>query len=101
MNPVIDRLKIIFIGIFLVINVGLLIWEFGWVIPRQNCEKAHKWWDPSQRVCAQPVLISDITGRVIDNPKAKVEALKAIGRPIPPGLAQAAAAPPAPAPAKP
>lgn len=92
MNPVIDRLKIIFVGIFLVINIGLLIWEFGWEIPRQNCEKAHKWWDPAERVCAQPILISDVTGRLIDNPQAKVDALKAIGRPIPPSLQQAAAA---------
>ena len=93
MNPVIDRLKLIFLGVFLVINVGLLVWEFGWVIPRQNCEKAHKWWDGSQRVCAQPVLISDITGRVIDSPKAKVQALEAIGRPVPPALKRASAKP--------
>ena len=100
MNPVIDRLKLIFIGVFLVINIGLLVWEFGWEIPRQNCEKAHKWWDPAERVCAQPILVSDITGRVIDDPKAKAAALKAIGRPVPPSLEQAAqAAQPAPAPA--
>jgi len=93
MNPVIDRLKLIFLGVFLVINVGLLVWEFGWVIPRQNCEKAHKWWDGSQRVCAQPVLISDITGRVIDSPKAKVQALEALSRPVPPALKRASAKP--------
>jgi hypothetical protein len=83
MNPVIDRLKLIFLGVFLVANVAMLIWQFGWVMPRETCEKAHKWWDNSQRVCAQPILISDITGRVIDNPKAKEEALRALGR-LPP-----------------
>ncbi|HEV2532240.1 hypothetical protein [Phenylobacterium sp.] len=93
MNPVIDRLKLIFVGVFLVANIVMLVWEFGWVMPRENCEKAHKWWDGGQRVCAQPILISDITGRVIDNPKARAEALKAIGR--------APAAKAAPAPAKP
>jgi hypothetical protein len=101
MNPVIDRLKLIFLGVFVVINIGLLVWEFGWEIPRQNCEKAHKWWDGAQRVCAQPVLISDITGRLIDNPKAKAEALEAIGKPVPPALQRAAEAAPPPAPAKP
>jgi hypothetical protein len=80
MNPVIDRLKLIFVGVFLVANIAMLVWEFGWAMPRENCEKAHKWWDNGQRVCAQPILISDITGRVIDNPKARAEALKAIGR---------------------
>ena len=80
MNPVIDRLKLIFLGVFVVANAVMLVWQFGWVIPRENCEKAHKWWDGSQRVCAQPVLISDITGRVIDNPQAKAEALRALGR---------------------
>jgi hypothetical protein len=102
MNPVIDRLKLIFLGVFLVINVGLAVWEFGWELPREHCEKAHKWWDNAERACGTPVLVSDITGRMIDNPQAKVAALQAIGRPVPPSL-QRAAAPPAakPAPAKP
>jgi hypothetical protein len=98
MNPVIDRLKWIFVGVFLVLNVGMLVYQFGWVIPRQNCEKAHKWWDGSQRVCAQPILVSDVTGRIIDNPKAREEALRAVGR-LPPKPAEAAK--PAPPPAKP
>jgi hypothetical protein len=80
MNPAVERLKLIFVGLFLVINVGLLVWEFGWVRPRQQCEAAGKWWDPGERICAQPILISDVTGRVIDNPKAKEEALRALGR---------------------
>ena len=90
MNPVIDRLKLIFLGVFVVLNVAMLVWQFGWVIPRQNCEKAHKWWDGSQRVCAQPILISDVTGRIIDNPTAREEALRAIGR-LPPKPAASAA----------
>lgn len=108
MNPVIDRLKLIFVGIFLVINIAIGVWEFGWELPRQNCEKAHKWWDNAERACGTPILVSDITGRMIDNPQAKVDALKAVGRPVPPALekaaaaqAQAAKAAPAAAPAKP
>jgi hypothetical protein len=98
MNPVIDRLKLIFLGVFVVANAVMLVWQFGWVIPRENCEKAHKWWDGSQRVCAQPVLISDITGRVIDNPQAKAEALRALGR-LPRDKAAATPSPTAPSPA--
>lgn len=80
MNPAFERLKLIFIAIFVVVNVGLLIWQFGWKQPQEDCENAHKWWDGSQRVCAQPILISDVTGRVIADPKARSEALQAVGR---------------------
>jgi hypothetical protein len=80
MNRTLERLKLIFLGIFAVLTAGMLIWQFGWIVPQQKCEKAHKWWDYSQRVCAQPILISDITGRVIADPQARAEALKALGR---------------------
>jgi len=80
MNPNIERLKLIFIALFAVAAIGVLIWQVGWIIPRKNCEKAHKWWDGGERVCAQPVLISDITGRVITDEKALADAKKAVGR---------------------
>jgi hypothetical protein len=80
MNPTIERLKLIFLGIFAVANVGLLVWQLGWAWPEEKCTDARKWWDGSQRVCAQPILISDITGRVIADPKARAEATAAIGR---------------------
>ena len=80
MNPTIERLKLIFLGIFAVANVGVLIWQLGWAWPEQKCTDARKWWDGSQRVCAQPILISDITGRVIADPKARAEAMAAVGR---------------------
>jgi hypothetical protein len=80
MNPTLDRLKLIFLGVFVVLTVAMLVWQVGWIWPQQNCEKAHRWWDNSQRVCAQPVLISDITGRVIADSNAREAALKALGR---------------------
>lgn len=80
MNPTIDRLKIIFLGIFAVANLGILVWTVGWAWPEERCVGAHKWWDGSARVCAQPILTSDITGRMITDPKARAEALKAVGR---------------------
>jgi hypothetical protein len=80
MNPTIERLKLIFLGIFALANVGMLIWQVGWAWPEQKCTEARKWWDGSQRVCAQPILISDITGRVIADPQARAEAMKAVGR---------------------
>ena len=83
MNRTIERLKLIFLGIFAVANVAMLVWQFGWVVPEQNCDKANKWWDGSQRVCAQPILTSDVTGRVITDAKSRAEAMRVIGR-IPP-----------------
>jgi hypothetical protein len=80
MNRTLERLKLIFLGLFALLFVAMMIWQVGWIWPEQNCEKARKWWDNSQRVCAQPVLISDITGRIISDPQARAEAEKAVGR---------------------
>ena len=84
MNRTIERLKLIFLGIFAVANVGMLVWQFGWAWPEQKCTEAKKWWDGSQRVCAQPILTSDITGRLIADPQSRAEAMRAVGR-VPPG----------------
>jgi hypothetical protein len=81
MNPNIERLKLIFIGIFAVLVTAALVWQVVWIIPGKRCENAHKWWDPHERVCAQPVLISDITGRTIQDKQAEAQAKAAIGRP--------------------
>lgn len=89
MNPTIERLKLIFLGIFAVANVGILVWTVGWAMPEQKCTEAHKWWDGYQRVCATPILTSDITGRMITDPAARAAALKAIGRVPPPIPGQA------------
>lgn len=82
MNPTIHRLKLIFLAIFAVGCVGVAVYQFGWVIPARKCEAQGNWFDWQGRVCARPVLISDITGRTI--PERHAEAAKA-----------AAAAPPA------
>jgi hypothetical protein len=89
MNPTVERLKLIFLGIFAVACVAIAVWQVGWIWPRQKCEQGHKWWDNSQRVCAQPVLISDITGRTIQDKQAEAAAKAAIGRPAAPATAAA------------
>ena len=84
MNPHIERLKLIFIAAFAVLVVGALVWQVVWIFPQKRCEGAHKWWDPSARVCAQPILISDITGRTIQDKQAAAKAKAAIGKvPVP------------------
>ena len=76
----IDRLKLFFLGLFAFITAATLIVHFVWIWPGKECEAAHKWWDWRTRVCAQPILISDVTGRIIADPKARAEAKKALGR---------------------
>jgi hypothetical protein len=80
MNPNIERLKLIFIAVFALGAVGVGVWQVGWAMPAKKCAEARKWWDSSQRVCATPILVSDITGRVITDEKALAEAKKAVGR---------------------
>lgn len=81
MNPTIERLKLAFLAVFAVLIVGVVVWQIGWAMPRKACESQHKWWDHGQRVCAQPVLISDITGRTIQDKQAEAAARAAMGRP--------------------
>ena len=83
MNPNIERLKLLFLAVFAILAVGVGVWHFGWAVPQKKCESAHKWWDPGQRICAQPVLISDITGRTIQDKQAEAAARAVVGKPAP------------------
>lgn len=74
MNRIINRLKLIFLGIFAVLTLGVGVYQFAWAIPEQKCEEKMHWWDWRTRTCARPILISDITGRVIDTPEARAAA---------------------------
>ena len=70
MNRTINRMMLIFLGVFLISAAVVVVYQYVWVIPGQTCESSGDWWDWRQRTCAHPVLISDITGRVIINDKA-------------------------------
>ncbi|MEW5684502.1 MAG: hypothetical protein AB1942_06260 [Pseudomonadota bacterium] len=84
MNANIERLKLIFIALFVVGVVGVAVWQIGWAIPGKKCTDAKKWWDAGERVCATPILVSDVTGRVITDKKALEDAKRALGRPTAP-----------------
>ena len=81
MNRTIDRLKLIFLGLFVIMSAGVFVYHIFWVWPGQKCEAAGDWWDGSTRTCGHPILISDITGRVIKDDTtreaAKADAVKA------------------------
>jgi uncharacterized membrane protein len=63
MNASINRLKIIFMGIFAVAVVAIWTYQLLWVWPSKDCAKAGGWWDGGQRVCATPIFIPSLTGR--------------------------------------
>ena len=98
MNRTIDRLKLMFLGLFAILSAGALAYHVFWVWPGQKCEAAGDWWDWRSRTCARPILISDITGRPRTD-KASREAAKADAAKRE-GKAPAKAAVPAAAPAK-
>jgi len=63
MNPTINRLKLIFLGLFALGCAGVWAYQILWVWPAQRCEDSGAWWDREHRVCATPIAITDITGR--------------------------------------
>jgi hypothetical protein len=74
MNRTIDRMKVIFVALFAVLSAGVFVYHIGWVWPGKRCEARGDWWDWRSRVCAHPILLSDITGRTIgDIEKEKAE----------------------------
>jgi hypothetical protein len=81
MNPNIERLKLIFIGVFALLVVGVGVWQVGWIMPQKTCEtEKHGWWDPEARVCAQPVLITTLTRRPAADKAAEEAARQAIAK---------------------
>ncbi|HEX5377712.1 MAG TPA: hypothetical protein VFW47_04025 [Phenylobacterium sp.] len=74
----IDRLKLIFLGLFALITATVLVIHFVWVWPGKQCEAKGDWWDWRTRICAHPIPISDITGRIIADPKDRAEAKAAL-----------------------
>lgn len=63
MNRTIDRLKLVFLGIFAVGCAGIWAYQIFFVLPAKRCEAQGQWWDNATRVCARPIYIPDITGR--------------------------------------
>ena len=64
MNRTITRVKIIFFGLFLAGSLGMLGYHFYFVWPAQNCDAQGGWWDPKDHLCASPMPIWRITGRL-------------------------------------
>ena len=81
MNPNIERLKLIFIAVFVLAVAGVAVWQVGWIMPARNCEVEKRgWWDSEKRVCARPVLITTLTRRPAADKAAEAAAKAEIER---------------------
>jgi hypothetical protein len=63
MNPTIDKLKLLFLGIFVIGAAASWGYQVFWKWPQRECESKGAWWDGATRTCAAPLYIPDITGR--------------------------------------
>lgn len=70
------RLSILFLSAFAVLMGGMFAYESLVVAPGDRCEAGGKWWDPQDRVCAQPISIAEITGRPNPGERAAASAEK-------------------------
>jgi hypothetical protein len=62
-NPNILRLKLIALGVFAVVTVGLVAYQFLYVIPAEKCAKEGGWWLAEKRGCYSPIYLPAVTGR--------------------------------------
>jgi hypothetical protein len=68
MNRLIDRLKLVFLGLFAAACVAVWTYQLVWLGPEKRCEAHGDWWDPGARVCATPIFLPRMTGRPIGAP---------------------------------
>jgi hypothetical protein len=85
MNRTVTRIKLIFVGVFLVACVGVWTYQAVYVWPRDKCEKGGGWFDPGSRQCGRVVYIPDITGRYVrsDGHEERVNLPKPAAKPAP------------------
>jgi hypothetical protein len=69
MNPVIQRLSLLFVSLFFACCVAVAVYQFVWVAPAKRCEARGAWWDPDTRICATPIFLPALTHRPIGAPK--------------------------------
>lgn len=74
MNPAIQRLTLLFVGLFFASCVAVAVYQFLWVAPAKRCEDHGAWWDPDTRICATPIYLPDLTHRPIGAPRASLPA---------------------------
>jgi hypothetical protein len=64
MKSAINRIKLIFLGLFVVACGAVWYYHATYVWPKQRCEAHGDWWDEKDRVCAVPMPIWTFTHRM-------------------------------------
>jgi hypothetical protein len=64
MKSSIDRIKLIFFGVFVVACAAAWGYQAMFIWPKQRCEAHGDWWDDEDRVCAVPMPIWAFTHRM-------------------------------------
>lgn len=81
MNRTIDRLKLIFLGIFVVAAAAVWAYQMLIVKPKRECENEGGWWGAEWRECSRAVSIAPYEGP----PAPPIDSLeKARATPAPP-----------------
>lgn len=68
MNRTINRLKIIFVGLFLVSTVGVFAYHYMWVWPKARCEARGGAWAGKWLKCGTIYSIETLTRRPLNVP---------------------------------
>ena len=58
------RLKLFFLGLFVLIAAGLWGYNALYVWPAKQCEAQGHWWDDRDRQCGVPVPLTVLTRRL-------------------------------------
>ena len=81
MHKTFDRLRLIFLGLFILGTGAAWVYQVLWLQPERECVARGNWWHAKGRTCAVPVDITAITGRPRNAPPVTVTAPPAQGAP--------------------
>lgn len=66
-------LRTLFLVLFAIGTGAAVAYHWFIVRPETRCEERAGWYDPEKRICATPLLISDITGRPLNQKRTPEE----------------------------
>jgi hypothetical protein len=64
MLRLLSRVQIAYVGVFFACCIGVFVYEARYVWPVQHCEEHGGWWSTRYHMCATPIPIWRITGRI-------------------------------------
>ena len=84
MGNTLNRLKLLFILVFLVAAGWLWFDQMYNVAPRKECEEKGGWWSPDLRQCKRPLSIRDKETPALTELKRKLEEVRRREKAAPP-----------------